>query len=116
MSPLVKLMWFKECAPDVFKRAYKFISIKEYVLYQWFHQYVVDYSIASATGLFSLQTFDWDEEILTFLGIERSQLSSLVPTTYTLQGMDKNGLNSSVFLLAHLLSLERAMVCLRMSG
>ncbi|MED0686064.1 MULTISPECIES: gluconokinase [Anoxybacillus] len=89
MSPLVKLMWFKECAPDVFKRAYKFISIKEYVLYQWFHQYVVDYSIASATGLFSLQTFDWDEEILTFLGIERSQLSSLVPTTYTLQGMDK---------------------------
>jgi len=89
MSPLVKLMWFKECAPDVFKRAYKFISIKEYVLYQWFHQCVVDYSIASATGLFSLQTFDWDEEILTFLGIERSQLSSLVPTTYTLQGMDK---------------------------
>ncbi len=89
MSPLVKLMWFKEHMPHVFERTYKFISIKEYVLYQWFQQYVVDYSIASATGLFSLQTLDWDEEILTFLGIERSQLSSPVSTTYTLREMGK---------------------------
>ncbi|QAV26216.1 gluconate kinase [Neobacillus thermocopriae] len=89
MSPLAKLMWFKEHMPHVFERTHKFISIKEYVLYQWFQQYVVDYSIASATGLFSLQTFDWDEEILQFLHIDRQQLSQLVPTTYTLQGMDK---------------------------
>jgi len=89
MSPLMKLMWFKEHEPHVFERAHKFISIKEYVLYQWFHQYVVDYSIASATGLFSLQAFDWDEEILRLLHIDRQQLSQLVPTTYTLRGMDK---------------------------
>jgi gluconokinase len=89
MSPLPKLMWMKEEEPDIFKSTYKFISIKEYVLYRLYGQYVVDYSIASATGLFCLDTLDWDEEVLELLGITRDHLSQPIPTTYILQGMDQ---------------------------
>ena len=87
MSPLSKLMWMRELDPDIFRQAAKFISIKEYVLYQLFEEYVVDYSIASATGLFNLEQLDWDEEALTLAGITKEQLSQLVPTTHILRGM-----------------------------
>lgn len=84
MSPLVKLIWLRYEKPDLFAQAAKFISIKEYVIYRWFKQYVVDYSIANATGLFNMRQLDWDTEALNLAGISASQLSRLVPTTHTL--------------------------------
>lgn len=87
MSPLTKLMWLRHDHPDVFNAAYKFISIKEYVFYKLFQQYIVDYSIASATGLLHLQQLDWDDEALALAGITPDQLSQLVPTTHVIQGL-----------------------------
>jgi len=87
MSPLSKLLWMKEEEPELYKSAYKFISIKEYVIYQLFSRYVVDYSIASATGLFNLETLNWDVDVLGMLNISTEQLSTPVPTTYILSGM-----------------------------
>lgn len=89
MSPLVKLLWLRHELPDIFQRAAKFISIKEYVIYRWFRQFVVDYSIANATGLFNMKTLDWDPEALDLVGIAPERLSQLVPTTHVLQGMDQ---------------------------
>ncbi len=88
MSPLVKLVWLQQRHPLIFNQAAKFISIKEYVLFKLFHSYVVDYSIAAATGLFNLKQFTWDRDILAFLGISKEQLSQLVPTTYILNLME----------------------------
>lgn len=87
MSPLVKLMWLRNEQPDLFRQAAKFISIKEYVIYRWFAQYVVDYSIANATGLFNMKALDWDEEALALAGVTPAQLSQLVPTTHILSPM-----------------------------
>ncbi len=87
MSPLTKLMWMRDCDPDTFRLAAKFLSIKEYVFYQLFERYVVDYSIASATGLFNLQQLNWDEEALAIAGIRSEQLSEPVPTTHILRGL-----------------------------
>lgn len=88
MSPLTKLMWMREEAPDIFDQAAKFISIKEYIVYQLFRRYVVDYSIASATGLFNLKQLTWDQEALAVAGVRVDQLSEPVPTTYILQGLN----------------------------
>lgn len=84
MSPFVKLVWLRHEHPDLFQRAAKFISIKEYVLYRWLGEYVVDYSIASATGLLNIHTLEWDAEALEIAGIRTTQLSRLVPTTHSL--------------------------------
>ncbi|WP_139488033.1 gluconokinase [Brevibacillus dissolubilis] len=88
MSPLTKLIWMREEDPDTYRRAAKFISIKEYVIHRLYRQYVVDYSIASATGLFNLERLDWDEEALRLAGITAGQLSEAVPTTHILRGME----------------------------
>jgi gluconokinase len=88
MSPLCKLRWLKEEQSDIFTKAHKFISIKEYVFYQLFNQFAVDYSIASATGLLNLKNLDWDEEALAVAGVKREQLSHIVPTTHYFKGLN----------------------------
>lgn len=87
MSPLVKLVWLRQEQPEIFQRAAKFISIKEYICYRWFGRYVVDHSIASATGLLNLSRLDWDKDALELAGIRPDQLSDLVPTTELLTGL-----------------------------
>ncbi|MDQ0429295.1 gluconokinase [Planomicrobium stackebrandtii] len=87
MSPLAKLVWLKDEKPEVCKQAAKFIGIKEYVFHELFGEYVVDHSIASATGLFNLQELDWDKEALAVAGITPEQLSRPVPTTHGLTGI-----------------------------
>ncbi|AEV19538.1 Gluconate kinase [Geobacillus thermoleovorans CCB_US3_UF5] len=101
MSPLPKLLWLKEKQPDVFRQARWFVSVKDYVLYRLYGDYIADHSLASATGLFRLDTLDWDEGVLSFLGISREQLPRLVPAIHILQGMkkewaDKMGVSADV--------------------
>jgi gluconokinase len=87
---LVKLVWLRHEYPELFGKAAKFISIKEYVFYRLFQQYVVDRSIAAATGLLNLDTLTWDTEALEIAGIAPTQLSEIVPTTHILQPMREN--------------------------
>lgn len=85
MSPFVKLVWLRNEHPELFKKTAKFISIKEYVFYRFFQQYVVDHSIASATGLLNLKELAWDHKALEIAGITTAQLSELVSTTHILK-------------------------------
>lgn len=85
MSPFVKLVWLRNEHPEVFEKAAKFISIKEYIFYRLFQQYVVDYSIASAMGLLNLKELAWDKDALEIAGITEAKLSELVPTTHILK-------------------------------
>ncbi|MBO7744217.1 gluconokinase [Paenibacillus sp. MWE-103] len=100
MSPLPKLMWLRHEQAELFRKAAKFVSIKEYVFARLFGEYVVDYSIASATGMLNLEKLDWDEEALELAGVTRERLSELVPTTHALRGMkaayaEETGLGAS---------------------
>ena len=87
MSPLTKLLWFRERDADTFDRAAKWVSIKEYVFCRLFGEYVVDYSIASATGLFNLENLDWDGGVLKMLRLPEEKLSRPVPTTHVVEGL-----------------------------
>ena len=88
MSPLCKIMWLKENEPGIFKAAFKFISIKEYIWYKLFNQYETDHSIASATGLLNIQTLQWNETSLQLADIDPAQLSHLVATCFIRKDFD----------------------------
>lgn len=81
MSPLAKLLWLRQHRPDLFQRAARFVSLKEWVWHHWFEVWEVDASIASATGLYHLREHTWDAEALRLGGIRAERLSHLVPTT-----------------------------------
>jgi len=82
MSPLCKLMWFREHEPDLFNRTAKFISLKEFVFYKLFGKYIIDFSIASATGLFDIRQLTWFAPALALSGITTNQLSEPVEPTH----------------------------------
>ncbi len=87
MSPLCKLMWMKENLPDVFEGAHKFISIKEYVFFHLFGEFIVDRSIASSTGLFDIYSLDWNADALGVAGIGETRLSRHVESSFAVRGM-----------------------------
>ena len=68
MSPLCKIAWIRDQLPDLFARTHKFISVKEYAWYRLFGKFQVDYSMASATGLFDSNNLTWCDEALHFCG------------------------------------------------
>jgi len=75
--PLAKIQWLKEKVE--LPENTRFISIKEYVIFRLIGQWVADWSIASATGLFDIKEHHWDETALSLLGITPANLSELVP-------------------------------------
>ena len=75
MSPLCKLIWLKHNQPELFDSRVKFIGIKEYIWFNLFRTFVVDQSIASATGLFNAATRTWSSAALAAAGITAHQLS-----------------------------------------
>lgn len=81
MSPLCKLLWFKENQAALLENAHKFIGIKEYLFFRLFGTYVIDYSLASATGLFDVFESKWHTDSLQLIGIEETKLSKPVPST-----------------------------------
>lgn len=101
MSPLSKLLWMKEEQPDIFTTAHKFIGIKEWVFYRFFGQYLIDHSIASATGLFDIYDFDWNPEALALTSLTPNRLSNPVSTTYIVKGLAKE--------YADLLNIDQAI-------
>lgn len=88
MSPLCKMVWLQTQDPRLFKRAYKFIGIKELVWHHFTQTWEVDHSLASATGLFNLETFDWHKDALQIAGVTPSDLSTPVPITRTFHSGD----------------------------
>jgi gluconokinase len=90
MSPLVKLMWLRETQPELTASVRHWVGIKEFVLRHWCGELVEDESVASATGLLSLETLDWDDQALTLAGVTRDQLPRVVPTTEVVGGLSRD--------------------------
>lgn len=82
MSPLCKIAWLREEMPAVFANAARFISLKEYVFFKLFNKYIIDHSMASATGLFDIFSLQWSKPALEIAGIQAGQLSQPVPVTH----------------------------------
>lgn len=89
MSPFSKLLWLKKERPELLGRAERIVGIKEYITYQLTGEWKVDYSLASATGLFNLKSLDWDEDVLDFVGVHREAFSDAVDTDFVFTHHDK---------------------------
>ena len=83
MTPVCKIKWLNENQQDLFRRTHRFISIKEFIWFKLFGTFEVDYSIASATGLFDIKKLTWHKEALEYCGITPNNLSSPVEATHS---------------------------------
>jgi gluconokinase len=74
--PLAKIRWLQENM-DLPEQV-KFVSIKEYVIARLLDRWVVDWSVASASGMFDIRRHQWDPAALSLLGLNPANLSELV--------------------------------------
>lgn len=82
MSPLIKICWLRENQPELFASAARFISIKEYIWHKLTGSWKVDYSIASATGLFASGALRWSDTAIRLAQITPERLSTPVSPYY----------------------------------
>ncbi len=87
MSPLCKLIWWRNENKKTFGKTAKFIGIKEYLFSKLFGEYVTDYSLASATGLFDHYALKWYEPALELSGLKSEHLPDAVSSLYILKGL-----------------------------
>jgi gluconokinase len=99
MSPMLKIAWMRKNDEEKFREAGKFLSIKSYVVHQLTGEYMIDYSLACASGMLNIHKIAWEPEALAFAGITSDKLPQLVPVFAT-AGMLKKAYQNSLGLNA----------------
>ncbi len=93
MIPLCKLMWWQKHNPELIHSAFKFVGIKEYIWYKLTKEWVIDYSLASATAMFDIHELVWNELALQTAGINADKLSKPVSTYYSVAEIQHGALD-----------------------
>ncbi len=82
MLPLAKLRWLVDNDAALVARTHRFVGIKELLVYRWTGEWLVDWGIAAATGMFAFASHEWDARALALAGIDGAHLSTPAkPTT-----------------------------------
>ncbi len=93
MSPLCKLMWWRKYELELITKTFKFLSIKDYILHHLTDEWITDYSVASASGLFNIRSLKWNEDSLKEAGVTIHQLPTPIPTTQVITSIKKSVCN-----------------------
>ena len=73
-----KILWLKNNAPDVYARAEKFLFPKDYIVLKLTGNAVTDFSDASGSNLFDLQTRAWCSDFIDALALDERKLPRIL--------------------------------------
>jgi xylulokinase len=75
--PLSKLIQFREEYPDEYKKTYKLLQPKDFVVYKLTGKLTTDVTDASGTLMFNMKNKEWDKEFIKELNISEEILPSI---------------------------------------
>jgi len=87
---LPKLMWMQANKPGVINSAYKILSVHDLVIHYLTGEFITDWTQASRTMMFNINTMEWDEEICKRFGIPMELLARAVPPGTIVGGLKKS--------------------------
>jgi xylulokinase len=76
-----KLMWIRDHEPAIYARTYKTLCAKDYINCRLTGRMATDYSDASGTNAFDLNTFRWSEKILDLAGVDGEMFPEAMEST-----------------------------------
>lgn len=82
LSPLddaSKLLWLRKNAPSVFSDAEYFMTTADYITGRLCGRYVYDPTSAAITRLYDIAKADYNDALMEYIEINRSQLSDIMP-------------------------------------
>jgi gluconokinase len=82
MLPIAKLRWLAQNDAGLVRRAQRFVGLKELFIYRWTGEWLIDWGIAGATGMYAFASRTWCDRALELAGIGAARLSTLcAPST-----------------------------------
>lgn len=78
--PASKLLWFRENEPQIFGKIKKIFLLEDYLLYRMTGRFVTERTLQSSTLYFDIKQFDWWDEMLEFVGIDKDCLPEILPS------------------------------------
>lgn len=82
-----KLLWVRDNEPEVYHKAYKMLHAKDFIIHRLTGRFVTDYSDASGTNLFDLETKTWSETLCDAWDIPRELLPEAYPSATNAGGI-----------------------------
>jgi len=76
-----KVLWIKDNQPALYNRAARMLQVKDYAAFLLSGVLTTDYSDASSTQLFDLQTHQWASDLIAALGLRPDLFPPAVPST-----------------------------------
>lgn len=93
-----KIMWIRDNQPEIYERAHKFVLDQERILHKLGAEtFPEDWSNGSLQGLMDIESFQWSDELITKLGIDRDKLPELVPSAKMVGRVSKKAAELSGF-------------------
>jgi xylulokinase/glycerol kinase len=84
---LPKLLWLKENNPQVFHKSHKFLAVHDLIIHYLTGEFITDWTQASRTMLFNIESLQWDSELCDRFGIPMEKLPRAVPPGTTVGGL-----------------------------
>ena len=63
-------MWIRDNEPEIYARTHRTLCAKDYINFRLTGRMATDYSDASGTNAFDLNTFRWSEQIIGLAGVD----------------------------------------------
>jgi xylulokinase len=76
-----KILWYRDCEPDMFRRIDKVVGTKDYINFRLTGRIATDFSYASGSGVYDLLGWRYSDELLSAAELPRSLLPEIVPAT-----------------------------------
>lgn len=99
-----KLMWIRDNEPEIYKKTYKVLNAKDYIVFKLTGHYYTDPSDANSVACFDLKTFQWSEKIINASGIDRNKLPEIIPSSsiageVTAEAANETGLKKGTLII-----------------
>ena len=76
--PASKLLWVKRNEPEVWAKTKKIFLLEDYLLYKLTGEFVTEKTLQSSTIYFDINTSEYWDEMLSFIGVEKEMLPALM--------------------------------------
>ncbi len=82
-----KMMWIRNNEPEIWRRTYKFVTPKDYMIFQMTGNEATDYSSAgNIGGVFDIRKKNWSDETINVLGLSKEKLPERIMSSTDIAG------------------------------
>ena len=75
--PAAKILWMRKNEPELFNKVSRFLLLEDYLVFRLTNKYVSEGSLLSSTLMFDINTGQWWQDMLKFIGISAGQLPEI---------------------------------------